>query len=560
MNNYISLIRRSDFNDLYKYGHLFVQNAIPFEGDLDKHANDKSLFKAVTAYMNTYEYSTEYLILHFTVAPFVSSSIEIFIKDVVGVFALDQDAHISLSASLDPRINLQISCWSHFFKELSIRQLIRQSKAGKYNCYEIFGIEQNERDKVDQLLPKYFEEELFNDLFANKRPEGDKSIWMYLLRYERHSPYWNDMRGLFSDAIHVYENFKQKHEIDYEIADEVPISSALNNCGKTFSDILRSVRAKKPAQDYNIDGCDYFVVAALFLYMKNLFKEKGITTSQLQQIPQLQQGRVHEQYGLDFAIAVGLLGITLGQELSYSCYYEVQKIGIFDKSKTIQSRINQQQITDPSTGDPLSSDEIQNLLNRQNEEIANLTSKVQELEKMIQNEPNDIMPHQEQMTESYSPIQPDEVERKGQQAENVPMSPNNTEGQIEDIINGEPKVKNVETHIESQVNPGIESNLESKEVSTGTTSIETESGGSENHGISEIESNVEMRSNETEEPAFEPVRMKKLTQNKKKFNSRVPEVTAYNKAQYNDYYDQGYRPIDYFDSTQKSSGTIQFNS
>lgn len=398
MVNYVSLIRRSDFNDLYRFGHLYVHNVVPFEGELSEHADDKSLFDAVTAYMNTYEYSTEYLILHFNRYAFSGTSVEIFIKDVVGVYALDKDAHASLSASLDPRINLQVSCWTKFFLNLSIKHSVRQSKAGMFNCFEIFGITEDERKRVTSLIPHNFVEDLFADLFSQKRPEGDKSIWTYLLRYERHHPYWNDMRGYFSDAIHVFENFKNKHEIDYEIADEVPLGEKLMHCGTSFSDIYRTIMASNPTQ-YSVEGCNYFAVAALFLYLHGQFKEGGITVTKLRQNAPLVQGIVHEQYGSDFALAVALLGIKLGQELTYSCYYEVQNLGIFRRMTTKPSKLNKEEmpLANPIDGKRLSLDEAQDLLNSQFVKINELNGKVQELKQKFQQIPHNPKSECEEM-------------------------------------------------------------------------------------------------------------------------------------------------------------------
>ena len=356
MGNFVTLLHRSDFNDLFKFGHLFVHNVVPFEGELIEHSEDKMLFDAVTAYMNTYDYSTEYLILHFKKYSFSGSSVEIFIKDVVSIFALDKDAHVTLSASLDPRINLQVSCWSNFFMDLKMNHSIRQSKAGMFNCFEIFGISEEERKQVSKLIAHPLIKDLFIDLFNQKRPEGDKSIWTYLLRYERHHPYWKDMRGYFSDAIHVFENYKQKHEIDYEIADEVPLGDKLLNCGNNFSEIHRTIMATNPSE-YKIDGCNYFAVAPLFLYMSDLFRDGGITISKLHQNEHLINGSTHEKYKIDFALAVALLGIKLGQELTYSCYYESQKLAIFNKTIIQPSKINKElPIVDPDDGKALSSE------------------------------------------------------------------------------------------------------------------------------------------------------------------------------------------------------------
>ena len=58
--HYLKIISRSEFSDLYKFGHLFICNPIPFDGNIQNHADDKTLFDALTAFMNTYDYSSEF--------------------------------------------------------------------------------------------------------------------------------------------------------------------------------------------------------------------------------------------------------------------------------------------------------------------------------------------------------------------------------------------------------------------------------------------------------------------------------------------------------------------
>ena len=378
MGNFLSIVSRSDFNDLYKFGHIFVHNMIPFEGELSEHVDDKLLFDAVTAYMNTYEYSTEYLLLDIRKSPFVGASVEIFIKDVANIFALNTEAQANLSVSLDQRINLQVSCWEKYFNELNKKQSIRQSKAGKFNCYEIFQISTDERNAVEKLLPECFVEDLFNDLYEHKRPNGDKNIWTYLIRYERHHPYWNDMRGFFSDAIHVFENYIQKHEIDYEIAEEVPLGDVLSQCSAHFNDIYQMFM-RSADNRYRIDGFNYFAVAPLFLYMKSYFKDGGITPAKFYQNTHLSSGSLHEKYGLDFALAVALLGISLGQDLTYSCYYEIKNLGIFNKSEITKKS----KISDPLTGKKLSNEEAQSLIDDLSYKTEELNGEISKLKETI---------------------------------------------------------------------------------------------------------------------------------------------------------------------------------
>lgn len=385
MVNYLSIISRSDFNNLYKFGHLYVHNIVPFEGKLSDHADDLFLFDAVTAYMDTYEYSTEYLLLHVCKIPFSSSSVEIFVKDVVDVYALDEEARASLAVSLDSRIVIHVSTWKSFFLELNKKQAIRQSKAGVYNCFEIFKIKNEDRNAVSRLIPKDFVEELFTDLYLHVRPSGNRSIWNYLIRYERHNPYWNDNRGFFSDAIHVYENYKQKSEIEYEIAEEVPLADVIGSCGTKISEIYNLLKHKQ-GDDYKVNGCNYFAVAPLFLYLKSYFKEGGITPVSFYRNEHLYNGDFYNYFGFDFAVAVSLLGLSLGHDLTYSCYYEIMNLGIFNHF--VESKTNNQ-ILNPETGNSLNPQEAQELINTLSKEVKELRENASVMEELL-NEASNI--------------------------------------------------------------------------------------------------------------------------------------------------------------------------
>lgn len=381
MVNYLTIISRADFSNLYKYGHIFVHNMVPFDGKLSDHADDKYLFDAVTTYMDTYEYATEYILLHVYRTVFSTKSVEIFVRDIVGVYALDEDSKTSLAASLDSRINIQVSAWTPFFVELNKRQAIRQSKAGEYNCFEIFQITNEERKAVNRLIPNGFVEELYNDLYGHIRPSGNRSLWNYLIRYERHQFYWNDIRGFFSDAIHVYENFRQKNEIDYEIADEVPLADVIGSCGTEFIDIYVALRNAQ-GNDYQTSGCNYFAVAPLFLYLKSYFREGGITPSAFSSNEFISDGKLHDYLKFDFALAVALLGISLGHDLTYSCYYQIKNLGIFNQ--LIESKINTQ-IKDPETGQDLTIQETQGLVDALFNEVKKLREDNATMEERLTN-------------------------------------------------------------------------------------------------------------------------------------------------------------------------------
>lgn len=533
MVNYLTIISRTDFSNLYKFGHLYVHNIVPFEGKLSDHADDKFLFDAVTAYMDTFEYSTEYLLLHIFKVPFSGSSVEIFVKDIVGVYALDEEARASLTVSLDSRIVLQVSAWNGFFLELNKKQAIRQSKAGEYNCFEIFKISNEDRAAVAKLLPKGFVEELFSDLYSHVRPSGNRSIWNYLIRYERHHPYWNDNRGFFSDAIHVYENYKQKSEIDYEIADEVPLGNVIASCGDKFSDIYKLLRHKQ-GDDYQVDGCNFFAVAPLFLYLKSLFKEGGITPASFYNNEYVCNGDFYTYFGFDFAVAVSLLGLSLGHDLTYSCYYEIQNLGIFNHF--VESKINVQ-ILNPETGDSLNSQEAQELINTLTNEVKKLREDAIAMEELL----NEASNQKQEIVESD--ISTSATEDAGPENESLKETSN---------IKGEEEVKT--ELVQNEQNEHVQSLKEEK----GPVVNDEQQSMSDEPQASLQEEPIQKKENTQEQPSNEgqilsssmnyPILMKKLTSKKDKFctGKWAKEEYAHDEKEYRDLRRKNFAPENYF--------------
>lgn len=327
MINYLSIIRRADFNDLYKYGHVYVHNAIPFDGDMAKHKDDDALFESVTAFMNTYEYSTEYLLVHFVKPKYDGTTVEIFIKDVMAVYALDSDSQKSLMTSLDPRICLRVSYWSDKFNNLNKAQALRQAKAGAYNTFEIFNVQPTLRAQAQRFISDDVVKNVFDGLYAGIRPSGEKTLWEYLLRYERHSPYWNDIRGYLLDAIHSFENFKQKNEVNYEVADETDLGYAMDRCGNDLVSVFNTIDQIGEGS-YRIQGINYLKLTTVFLMLKAAYRE-GLTVGKLNAYADIISQAQQNLPELDFAIVACLLGYTLGQNNTYSCYYEIKNLNIF---------------------------------------------------------------------------------------------------------------------------------------------------------------------------------------------------------------------------------------
>lgn len=534
MVNYLTIISRSDFSNLYKFGHIYAHNVVPFEGKLSNHADDKFLFDAVTAYMDTYEYSTEYLLLQVCKIPFSGSSVELFVKDIVDVYALDEEARASLAVSLDSRIVIQVSAWDSFFKELNKKQAIRQSKAGEYNCFEIFKISNEDRAAVAKLLPKGFVEVLFSDLYSHVRPSGNRSIWNYLVRYERHHPYWNDNRGFFSDAIHVYENFKQGSEIDYEIADEVPLGDVIGSCGTKFSDIYKLLRHKQ-GDDYQVNDCNYFAVAPLFLYLKSCFKEGGITPASFYSNEYLCNGNFYNYFGFDFAVAVSLLGFSLGHDLTYSCYYEIQNLGIFNHF--VESKINAQ-ILNPETGDSLNSQEAQELINKLSSEVKRLREDTIAMEELLNETSNE---KRDEEKESINPTSA--TEETGSENESLKET---------SVIKGEEEVQT--ELVQDEQSEHDQPLTEEKESIVNDEEHSKQSKPLDSLQEETVQEEVVQEQLGNGEPILSssmnfPILMKKLEKKRRYFltGRYAKEEYAKDEKRFKELRDQNYEPEDYFD-------------
>lgn len=109
MKHYLAIIRKIDFVDLFKFGHFFINNAVPFD-DEDDFTDNNDLFCSVTKYLNPYDYSFEYLMIHFVSEEGNNTApIDVNIQQVKKIYAFDEEAQKEMSISFDPRIEIACS-------------------------------------------------------------------------------------------------------------------------------------------------------------------------------------------------------------------------------------------------------------------------------------------------------------------------------------------------------------------------------------------------------------------------------------------------------------------
>ena len=332
--DYLAIIRKADFVDLFKYGKLNVYSAINFDGNIMAHANDDDLFERLTKDINLFEYSFEYLVIHF-----ISDNRNghpVSIENVRGLYAFDEEAQKEMSVSFDTRIRVRVSPWNENFKALHNKQLTSQSKRGIDNLWMIFGLSETDRKKCELIITADIVSEVFNEFFSYKRPTGEQSIWTYLLRYERHSFYPKDMRGYFCDYIHVACNWMRKEEMQHDVATETKLYRSIIESLEAKLEPLSKIAQKSdlPSFTDEVAKCRFAVAAPLFLFLKDKYSNRF----------SIEYGIIKyaQSFGFECAVAVYLLGLTLGYDKTYDAYYDFIKLPIFEKQQQIINETGEQ--------------------------------------------------------------------------------------------------------------------------------------------------------------------------------------------------------------------------
>ncbi len=341
MKDYLAIIRKSDFVDLFKYGKFGISYAVDFDGNIQGHAND-DLFDRLVARMNMYEYSFEYLIIHFKAKDFNAQRIVIDISEVQALYTFDEEAQKEMSISFDDRIQLQVSPWAARFEDRQRKINIKQNRRGVDNLWAVWELTEEDRRKCEQIITPEIVDEVFCEQYKNERPSGNLPVWVYLLRYERHSSYHQGMLGFFCDAINVFCNYKSQKEVEDEVAETTTVYSAISG---SKSDKITDLLAKAEGTSFSkqtqeVSGCEYVKAAPLFFFLKNKFAE-GMSHKPDEKITKYAK----TVGGFECSIAVYLLGLVLGYDKTYDAFYETADLQLFKKGKEESSHDKQEECT-----------------------------------------------------------------------------------------------------------------------------------------------------------------------------------------------------------------------
>lgn len=337
MNNYLALIRKADFADLFKFGYLHVNKDLirQFTCSVAELSNRKPIFDDLVYFSNSFDSTFTYLIIHY-----VSNAgrpNDINIADVQNVFALDREAKIELSSSLDPRIQIQDPIWPSATLSLQKKHFLNDCRTGAENLWKIYSF----KDSISSMksyIPDSVITEFVDEIFENRHPNGDLPIWVYIMRYERHDFYPNNTIGNVMDTIHAVFNFMQKREVDgieIEGTNIIQFLYHLNNTRpdlqKSFVGIIEALKSEPSAANMltaikNIEpNIDLLKVASLFFIFKEMNKEDFKFKKE-----SFDYGA---KFGVEFSVASYLLGHLLGHAHTYGCLYDELPLPIFKKKQ-----------------------------------------------------------------------------------------------------------------------------------------------------------------------------------------------------------------------------------
>ncbi len=324
--NYILLLKKSDFVDLFKFGYISAFCAsVPFDGVLEKVKSNEVLADKLFKQASPFEYSMEYYIVH--ICSERKAFKKICIGDVRHIFALDSDS-VKVGLELDPPVKMEAPLWPLAYEKFQIELMQKSAEEGVKNTFEAFGLEPDAKRK--KFITKKDIATIMALSYQGQRPSGAMSIWTYLLMYERHQYYPKDTRGYFLDTLHVWANYLKHQELD------IPVTES--RLGKKLIDMPYNTRfddlVKFIALDKNVAKADkifkgFFKIATLFLLLKNEFQD-GLETDGVyfgHNIPELRP--ILERYGLDdLKLSLYLLGLSLGHEMTYKYVYQLRKYPI----------------------------------------------------------------------------------------------------------------------------------------------------------------------------------------------------------------------------------------
>lgn len=331
MKKYLTLVRRADFVDLYKYGVFYLDETkvVEFECDVFDLQKDDKFFDALfNNRLNAFESPFAYLVINFEKEDGSDKS-ELFIADVKHLFPLDGNAKVEFETSFDEKIKIEDPLWPSALSKLQKRMMLEDSKLGVLNVFNVFGIE--ESLKNIEFISEESIASMLGDVYDGLPCRENDSLWVYLMRYERHSYYPKTSVGYFMDVVHVFCNYLRKESCNEEFVESTEVYKFLSTLVNESN--LNSEKVKelldKNAPDFvrrvneQDQTTDFIMVAVTFLNLKNKYSDGLFRDDEF-----INSCKKHIELNC-FAIASYMLGVVLGHGKTAECLYDKLHLSIF---------------------------------------------------------------------------------------------------------------------------------------------------------------------------------------------------------------------------------------
>lgn len=343
--DYIALLRRGDFIDLYKYGFFYLNKdrIVAFDCSISELKEKSNIYDELFLEINSFDSSFAYLLIHYNKKGDSHDYELVSIEEVMHVFPLDMEAKREFELSFDERVRIEDPIWDDAVSLIQKRQLFDSSMQGVRNVFNIFKIEGIQLCKA--LIDDNSVEEMLSEVYDNIRPNGEKPLWVYLMRYERHSYYPKDTLGYYMDVVHVICNYMAKREVeDYEVESTViyKILNSYNGLNLKSNEINDRLKIEERATGFLqkiqefVPETDFISVAINYLVMRDRFSEEFTYDPKFVE-------SCKSSFGQSFTLAAYMLGIALTHDKTYSCLYENLPLPIY-KSQAEMQRIRMQKV------------------------------------------------------------------------------------------------------------------------------------------------------------------------------------------------------------------------
>lgn len=350
--NYLALISRTEFNSLFKYGRLLLNSNLMIYGksEVETLNNLKEKIGKVD-FDNTFSH----LIIQYEKDDqFCYNKNNVIIQEVKHVYALDNDAKREFEISFDERIKIEEPLFD--VSEIFVQKTFEDCKRGIENVWQVFGFADEEKTKCQRIITDEILRNTVNLMLSDNKALGDYPLWVYLMRYERHSYYPKETVGYFMDAVHIFCNYKKSdhqaldNEVEstgiYKLLSAINVPENTNTIYQQIenSDFCKALNSLEPS-------CNFLKIAVIYLKIKDEYREGLKYDKSFIDL-------CKEHFKEDFVVASYLLGIYLGYDKTYDCLYDVVKLPIFKSAeemsqlqaqKELARRIAEEKMKEPES-------------------------------------------------------------------------------------------------------------------------------------------------------------------------------------------------------------------